>query len=81
MLTITKNVSSILEVGSNVGVNLRAIKRFDSDIKLYAVEPNETAIDILIKDNVLNQKTFLKHQPILLINQIIFLIWFLLLVF
>ena len=56
-------------------------KRFDSDINLYAVEPNETAVDILIKDNVLNQKNIFKTSPILLINQIIFLIWFLLLVF
>ena len=56
ILSTTKNVSSILEVGSNVGVNLRAIKKFHSDINLYAVEPNKTAIDILIKDNVLNLK-------------------------
>lgn len=36
-------LKSILEVGANVGDNLRAIKEIDSDIDLYAVEPNASA--------------------------------------
>ena len=50
---IFKNVEigSVLEVGSNVGKNLAAIKSImDEDIKIYAVEPNKTAHDKLVEN-------------------------------
>ena len=43
---------TILEVGANIGINLRALQRiFDAD--LYALEPNERARTIPIEDGVL----------------------------
>jgi len=44
--------TSILEVGANVGLNLRALRHL-TDAELYAVEPNERAMSILISDGVL----------------------------
>jgi pseudaminic acid biosynthesis-associated methylase len=46
------NLNSILEVGSNIGLNLRALKLL-TDAELFAVEPNEKAVEILAADNVL----------------------------
>lgn len=44
-------IDSVLEVGSNVGVNLSAINSFvDKKIKIYAVEPNKTAYDKLMEN-------------------------------
>lgn len=43
--------SSILEVGANIGINLRAIKRL-TGAQLYAAEPNEKARKILFEDDV-----------------------------
>lgn len=44
--------NSILEVGSNVGINLRALRAI-IEADFYAVEPNATARSILIRDHVL----------------------------
>ena len=43
--------ASILEVGSNVGLNLRALARL-TDARLIAVEPNANARKILVDDKV-----------------------------
>jgi pseudaminic acid biosynthesis-associated methylase len=43
--------ASILEVGANIGRNLRAIQRLTA-AKLYALEPNEKARERLIADRV-----------------------------
>ncbi len=43
--------NSILEIGANVGINLRALKNL-SDAELFAVEPNDQAREILIRDSV-----------------------------
>ena len=41
-------IESILEVGSNIGINLAALHRlFNGSIRLYAVEPNQKAFNIL----------------------------------
>lgn len=41
-------VHSVLEVGSNIGVQLAVIRKLlKSKVKLYAVEPNKTAFSIL----------------------------------
>jgi pseudaminic acid biosynthesis-associated methylase len=45
-------LDSILEVGSNVGQNLRAL-RLLTDAQLFAVEPNKKAVDVLVNDRVL----------------------------
>ena len=42
---------SVLEVGANIGINLRAIQRI-SGANLHAVEPNQTARDRLVADGV-----------------------------
>lgn len=42
---------SILEVGSNVGLNLRALRRLTA-ADFYAVEPNDLARETLVKDGV-----------------------------
>lgn len=44
--------SSVLEVGANVGINLRALQRLGFD-ELYAVEPNARARAQLVADHVL----------------------------
>ncbi len=42
---------SILEVGSNLGLNLRTIRKI-SEAKLFALEPNEKARSILVSDGI-----------------------------
>lgn len=44
-------IKSILEIGSNIGNNLRALKKI-SNAELYAVEPNSKAFEILVRENV-----------------------------
>ena len=54
------NVKNILEVGANIGINLRAIEKVDDSIDLFCVEPNEEAISILARDKVLKEENILK---------------------
>ena len=52
---IFKNISSIstlIEFGANVGMNLEAIKSIYPKIKMHAVEINKEASDILRKKNI-----------------------------
>lgn len=49
--TISAPPSSILEVGANLGINLRAL-RLLSSARRYALEPNEKARGILVRDGV-----------------------------
>jgi len=52
------NNSKILEVGANIGLNLKAIKsikKFD----LYAIEPNSNACQEIIKNNILDKEHLL----------------------
>ena len=44
---------SMLEVGANIGLNLRALRRI-TDADLFAVEPNDKARGVLIADGVLD---------------------------
>ena len=46
---------SILEVGPNIGLNIRAMKLL-CDAEYFAVEPNAKAREILIKENILAQE-------------------------
>ena len=45
---------SILEVGANIGLNLRALRPISS-AEFYAVEPNATARERLVDDNVVDR--------------------------
>ena len=49
---------SILEVGANVGINLRALRNL-SDAELFAVEPNDQAREVLIRDGVVTPENAL----------------------
>lgn len=42
---------SILEVGANLGINLRALRSL-TDARFYAVEPNEMARAMLVRDGI-----------------------------
>lgn len=44
--------ASVLECGSNVGLNLRALKRF-TQAELHAIEPNAKARDAIVADGIL----------------------------
>ena len=46
--------ASILEVGANIGINLRALSGL-ADAELFAVEPNASAREQLVADKVLPQ--------------------------
>lgn len=48
-------LSSILEVGSNIGLNLRAISLLSS-AELYAVEPFQEALDICVADGIVKKE-------------------------
>lgn len=51
-------INSILEVGSNIGLNLLYIDRlFKSGIDLYAVEPNRKAFDKLLSQKLIQTKS------------------------
>lgn len=45
---------SILEVGCNIGINLRALQAVSS-ADLFAIEPNSKARDVILQDNVLDE--------------------------
>ena len=47
----TRLPASCLEVGANVGINLRALRALH-EIEMHAVEPNAKAREILIRDRV-----------------------------
>lgn len=46
----TNNIKSVIEFGSNIGNNLKAIKSLIPDVELSAIEINENAIEILKKE-------------------------------
>lgn len=46
------NVNSVIEFGSNIGLNLIAIKQILPDVKRYAVELNSNAVKELKKLNL-----------------------------
>jgi len=50
--TIQEPPASILEVGANIGLNLRAL-RVLTDARLMALEPNDKARGILVEDRII----------------------------
>ena len=53
ILQYTLDINSILEIGCNVGINIKAIKNI-GDYELYGIEPFKDALDICIKNNLLD---------------------------
>ena len=49
--TLTAPPQTILEVGANIGVNLRALRML-TDARFLAVEPNDKARAILVEDGI-----------------------------
>lgn len=63
VLSKTDGVHSVLEFGSNIGLNLKAIKRLSPVMNLGAVEINDKAVQILEEDTNLDVKIY--HDSIL----------------
>ena len=54
-ITDTEAPASILEAGSNIGINIHALAEI-TNATLHAVEPNREALDTLISSNVIPAK-------------------------
>ncbi len=50
---VGKMPGSIIEIGCNLGINLRTLRAL-TQATLYAVEPNDTARQVLLRDGVLD---------------------------
>jgi spore coat polysaccharide biosynthesis protein SpsF len=61
----TQNIETVIEFGSNIGLNLRSIKQIIPEIKLSAIEINEKAVKILKE---INKDIEIYHQSILDFN-------------
>lgn len=55
------NIQSVIEFGSNIGLNLHAINRLLNDIDISAIEINKNAVDILKSNDFIND---VYHQSI-----------------
>lgn len=64
ILAQTIGVKSIIEFGSNIGNNLRAIKALSPDSELSAIEINQKAVEILSKQDVkVYSQSILDFEP------------------
>ena len=63
ILSKTSGVQTCIEYGSNIGLNLKAIKMLHPQMKLNAVEINDTAVEVMKNDPNLPVKIF--HDSIL----------------
>lgn len=54
ILTCTSSISSVIELGSNIGLNLQAIKHLLPNVETTAVEINKSAVDYLQQISDLN---------------------------
>jgi len=70
ILSSTRSVSSVLEFGANIGLNLEAIKRLLPNAKLSAIEINSKAIETLknIKDIEIHHTSILEFKPAKKVN-------------
>lgn len=65
ILTHTDNIETVLELGANIGLNLRALNILRSNLKITAVEINQKAVEVLrkienvntIEDSIINFET------------------------
>ena len=55
ILSKTRNVSSVIEFGANIGWNLTAIKHILPDVQTTAVEINQKAVDEIKKNNAASE--------------------------
>ncbi|MBD5555782.1 MAG: pseudaminic acid biosynthesis-associated methylase [Roseburia sp.] len=62
-LSKTNGIHSCLELGSNIGLNLKAIKRLSPAMRFGAVEINDSAVQIMQNDPDLDVKIY--HDSIL----------------
>ena len=68
ILKYTENIHSIIEFGSNIGLNLRVIKELLPNIKCSAVEINHKAVEIMRKDEHLKNDVSIYEESILSIE-------------
>lgn len=65
ILNRTSGVSSVIEFGANIGLNLKAIKTLLPDIKCSAIEINSKAANILKNDRFFNGEIEVINDTIL----------------
>jgi spore coat polysaccharide biosynthesis protein SpsF len=65
ILSRTEKVRSVIEFGANIGLNLQAIRNLLPEVKLTAIEINQTAVDTLkqIKNVEVYNKSILDFKP------------------
>lgn len=68
VLECTKDVESVIEFGSNIGLNLKTMKIINSKLNFAAVEINHKAVDILKNDALLKDCVDVYEQSILEYN-------------
>ena len=68
VLECTKDVESVIEFGSNIGLNLKTMKIINSKLNFAAVEINNKAVDILKNDALLKDCVDVYEQSILEYN-------------
>ena len=68
VLECTKDVESVIEFGSNIGLNLKTMKIINSKLNFAAIEINHKAVDILKNDALLKDCVDVYEQSILEYN-------------
>lgn len=66
ILTHARDVASVLELGSNIGMNLAAIRQLLPNVERSAVEINQKAADVLLEEQPdvgLHRTSILDFQP------------------
>ena len=70
-----KNIKTCIEFGSNIGMNIRALKKISPDKEFHAIEINKSALSYLkeivpeeniINDSIINFKPFKKWDLVLI---------------
>ena len=56
------NITSVIELGSNIGLNLDALKKINPECKTYGVEINKDAFKILSKKHDAKKKSILEFK-------------------
>lgn len=68
ILERTKDVESVIEFGSNIGLNLKAMKIINPKMNFAAIEINHKAVDILKNDALLKDSVDIYEQSIVEYN-------------
>ena len=58
-------IESVIEFGSNIGMNLRAIQQYLPDLKMAAIESNDKAVKLLAElENIeIYHQSILEYEP------------------